>query len=118
MILRAVILLFLAIVGGVTRLRADLAAEQVLQHPAETAQHVAQIVWSPVTSSGVVTYNLYRSDESRGPFIRVGNGINTTAFVDSSISAGHTYYDVVTAVDQRGRESRFSGETSVAVPLP
>ncbi|MEN8128486.1 MAG: discoidin domain-containing protein [Planctomycetota bacterium] len=65
-------------------------------------------------------YNLYRSTTSgvyETPImIRVqeGNYVDSD-FMDSDITAGETYYYVVTAIDNAGNESGYSNEISVTI---
>ncbi|MBZ5547413.1 MAG: hypothetical protein LAO22_05535 [Acidobacteriia bacterium] len=42
----------------------------------------------------------------------------STAFTDNSVTAGQTYYYVVTAVDASSNESGYSNETSAVIPTP
>jgi fibronectin type 3 domain-containing protein len=72
------------------------------------------LTWSPV--AGATSYNIYRSatpgGEGSTPFTTVTSG---TGFIDSSVSAGKTYYYQVTAVNAAGESSR-GAEASAAVP--
>ena len=42
----------------------------------------------------------------------------TTAYDDSSVAAGQTYYYVTTAVDGTGTESTYSNQVKAAIPTP
>jgi len=84
-----------------------------------TGIHTVDLSWTGSTSTGVVGYNVYRSEASSGPF----NVINTspvsgTSFVDSGVTAGQTYYYATTAIGPSGVESAFSNVASVIVPAP
>ena len=37
-------------------------------------------------------------------------------YEDSSVRSGHTYFYVVTALDQAGRESKFSQQIQAKIP--
>jgi streptogramin lyase len=68
------------------------------------------ISWTASTSSGVTSYNVYRSTSPSGPFTLVGNTTSTT-FTDNSatgICGGTNFYYVVTAVGAGHTESVFS----------
>ena len=71
--------------------------------------------WKASSSPNVI-YNIYRSQRSGGPYMLMGHSFGTS-FTDASVSAGRTYYYVVSAVDpKRGMESAKSNEISLTVP--
>jgi fibronectin type 3 domain-containing protein len=79
--------------------------------------HSVSISWQPSSSSGVTSYNVYRSVVSGGPYARVGN-VNTSSFTDSSVKAGTTYFYVVTSLNASQVESAVSAEIKTTVPTP
>jgi fibronectin type 3 domain-containing protein len=63
-----------------------------------------------------VSYNIYRSLQSGGPYTRIGGALSTS-FTDGNVQGGTTYFYVVTAVNSSGVESAASSpEQSVTVP--
>jgi hypothetical protein len=81
------------------------------------AGHSVTLTWTASGSSGVTGYNVYRSQTSGGPYIQVNTSlVSATSYLDSSVTAGQTYYYVVTAVGQGSTESSYSNEASAAVP--
>jgi hypothetical protein len=82
--------------------------------PAPSSHSVA-LSWSPSSSSGVVSYNVYRSSASSGPFTKIGNA-SATNFTDSSVQSGQTYFYTVTAVDGANVESSEAAPVSATVP--
>ncbi len=72
--------------------------------PAQTA-HSVSLKWQP--SATAVSYDLYRSTLSGGPYGLVASAILGTSFVDQAVTSGETYFYVVTAWDGT-RESAFS----------
>ena len=74
--------------------------------------------WSASPSSGVVGYNVYRGATSGGESSTPLNStpINVTSYVDTNVTAGMTYYYVVTAVGSNGVQSAPSNETEAFVP--
>jgi fibronectin type 3 domain-containing protein len=42
----------------------------------------------------------------------------TTAYTDTSVSSGQTYYYVATAVDGSSNESGYSNQTQAVIPNP
>ncbi len=59
------------------------------------------------------SYNIKRSDQPGGPYTSVATGIALPEYVDTQITAGSTYYYVVSAVNALG-ESQDSAEASAA----
>jgi hypothetical protein len=78
--------------------------------------HSVTLSWVASTSS-VVGYNVYRGSVSGGPYAMLNATPNAAlSFTDTSVTAGQTYYYVVTAVDASGNESIVSNEVSVIIP--
>ena len=74
--------------------------------------------WAASSSSGVVGYNIYRGTASDGESSTPLNSspIGGTSYTDTNVTAGTTYYYVVTAVSSTGMQSPDSSETSAVVP--
>jgi fibronectin type 3 domain-containing protein len=81
-------------------------------------QHSASLSWTGSKTTGVVGYNVYRGTASGGPYAQVGSLDAGLTYMDSAVSAGQTYYYVVTAVDSTGAESVFSNQAQAVVPSP
>jgi fibronectin type 3 domain-containing protein len=82
-------------------------------------QHSVTLSWEPSTSDGVAGYNVYRGTRSGGPYARINPAADsTTTDADNTVSAGQTYYYVVTAVTSNWQESAYSSETSAIIPTP
>ena len=76
------------------------------------------LTWNASTSS-VAGYNVYRGTQTGGPYSKSNLSLVTgTAYTDTSVQAGQTYYYVATSVDSNGVESAYSNEAQVAVPYP
>jgi len=81
-------------------------------------QHSATLSWNASTSA-VVGYNVYRGTTSGGPYTMINTApVASTNYVDLTVSAGQTYYFVVTAVDSAGVESVYSAEVVAVIPTP
>ncbi len=80
--------------------------------PAQTA-HSVSLKWQP--SATAVSYDLYRSTLSGGPYGLVASAILGTSFVDQAVTAGETYFYVATAWDGT-KESGFSNQVIAVVP--
>jgi hypothetical protein len=80
--------------------------------------HNVDLLWTPSTTSGVVGYNVYRGTTSGGESSTPLNSTPVTGatFTDQSVTAGTTYYYVVTAVGSDDTQSPASGESSTMVP--
>lgn len=85
----------------------------------KSAPHWVTLTWdAPAARPGVSTksYNVYRSTTSGGPFVKLASHVPAPPYEDRLVTSGHTYFYVVTALDQAGHESRFSGEIRAAIP--
>src|ERR1700752_4253873 len=82
----------------------------------QAPQYKVSLSWSPSTSS-VIGYNVYRGTTSGGPYAKINPSADTvTAYADSTVQSGNTYYYVTTAVASGGMESKFSNETAAQIP--
>jgi HYDIN/CFA65/VesB family protein/Ig-like domain-containing protein len=82
----------------------------------QVVSHSVTLNWTASTST-VVGYNVYRSQVSGGPYTKLNSSVvAATTYVDSSVSAGQTYFYVVTSVDSSNVESADSTEVSATVP--
>ncbi len=81
--------------------------------------HLVDLSWTASTSV-VVGYNIYRGTVSGGPYATKLNSavVPGTAYTDTGVVAGQTYFYVVTAVDANGVESVYSNQASALVPTP
>lgn len=80
------------------------------------ASYSVMLSWSP-SSSSYSGFNMYRSTVSGGPYTKLDSSlIASPAYTDTNVTAGTTYYYVVTEVDSSGNESAYSSQVSAAVP--
>jgi fibronectin type 3 domain-containing protein len=80
-------------------------------------QHKVNLSWSASTSSGVVSYNVYRGTKSGGPYTKLG-GTSVLVYADIGALSGNTYYYVVTAVNSSNVESADSNQATAIIPTP
>jgi len=85
--------------------------------PPPPGSHTVDLSWSASSTVGVVSYNIYRSGASAGPYSKIGNATATT-FTDSTVQAGQTYFYTLTAVNASNVESATSTPVSATVPTP
>jgi fibronectin type 3 domain-containing protein len=81
--------------------------------------HSVTLTWeAPRIAPGVsvLGYNVYRSTASGGPFVKLASRVSGSPYEDRLVVSDRTYFYVVTAVDQAGRESRFSAEIRATIP--
>jgi hypothetical protein len=84
---------------------------------AAATQHTVDLTWN--TSSGAVGYNVYRGSVSGGPYTMINSSLDsTTAYTDSTVVSGLTYYYVTTAVDASSNESGYSNQATAVIPNP
>src|SRR3989475_11138877 len=80
--------------------------------PAQTA-HSVSLKWQ--SSPTAVSYDLYRSTFSGGPYALVGSAILGTSFVDQSVTAGEAYFFEASAWEW-AKERGFSKRGVAAGP--
>jgi len=79
-------------------------------------QYSVNLSWSP-SPSQVVGYNVYRSNQSGGPYSKINSALDSnTAYTDNSVTAGQTYYYATTAVNSEGQESAYSNLAEAVIP--
>lgn len=84
-------------------------------NPAPSPHSVA-LNWV-ASASTVVGYNVYRGNQSGGPYSQANSSLVTgTTYSDSSLSAGQIYWYVVKSVASNGIESGPSNEAMATVP--
>lgn len=92
------------------------ATETLAGDGTQASQHTVALSWNPSTSQ-VVGYNVYRGSASGGPYARLTTAADAnTAYTDSSVQSGQTYYYVTTSVDASNVESAYSNQATAAIP--
>jgi len=80
-------------------------------------QHKVQLSWNASNSKHILGYNIYRGNRSGGPYQKINDVLDpNTRFTDLTVSAGHKYYYVATAVNWMKRESTHSKQIQVVIP--
>jgi fibronectin type 3 domain-containing protein len=82
------------------------------------APHTVNLSWTPSSTQSVVAYNVYRSGVSGGPYAQLTSADPSASYSDATVSAGQTYYYVVTSVDGTGAESAYSNQARAVIPTP
>jgi hypothetical protein len=81
--------------------------------------HSIILSWQGSGSAGIKGYNIYRAEVAGGQFTKLNaSPTATTAFSDTSVASGRTYYYVATAVDINDSESAYSNQAMAPVPTP
>lgn|SRR5487761_282406 len=81
--------------------------------------HSVTLSWVASASSGVIGYNIYRSQTSGGSYTKLNSAVIAgVSYIDAGVSAGQTYYYVATAVGQGNTESAYSAQVSASIPIP
>lgn len=79
-------------------------------------QHTVSLSWNASTSQ-VVGYNIYRGSQPSGPFTKLNSTLNIgTAYTDTSVLSGQTYYYAATSVDSNNVESAYSNIATALIP--
>ncbi|MDP9352405.1 MAG: alpha-amylase family glycosyl hydrolase, partial [Chloroflexota bacterium] len=72
-----------------------------------------RLTWSATPEPDLYRYDVYRSSTRGSGYERVGTALaSETAYTDTGLSTGTTYYYVVRAVDDAGNRSGSSNESS------
>jgi hypothetical protein len=80
------------------------------------SQHSVALSWSD-SGTGIAGYNVYRSTVSGGSYSKVNSAVVVpTKYTDSTVTAGTTYYYVVTATAPSGAESANSNQITAKIP--
>jgi hypothetical protein len=80
-------------------------------------QHTVDLAWT--ASTDAVGYNIFRGTVSGGPYTVINSSLDSsTAYTDSTVVSGETYYYVVTAKDGNSNESGYSNQTQAVIPNP
>jgi hypothetical protein len=83
-----------------------------------SGSHIVNLSWNASNSHDVIGYNVYRSLTSGGPYGQINTTLDpNTAFTDTSVSNGNTYYYVTTAVNSSDEESVYSNQAQATIPV-
>ena len=82
----------------------------------EGQKSFVDLIWSPVTSSDLAGYNVYRREANTSPVKLNSALVKSPSYRDSAVEPGKTYWYSASAVDVRGNESARSAEASETVP--
>jgi hypothetical protein len=80
-------------------------------------QHTVDLTWD--SSEGAIGYNIYRGTASGGPYAILNSSLDSsTAYTDSTVTSGQTYYYVATSVNANMQESGYSTPVQAVIPNP
>ena len=82
--------------------------------------HRVILTWHPpvpVPGVKIIGYNIYRSTVPSGSYVRLASEVREATYTDEHVDGGATYSYVVTAVDGSHRESKYSQEVTVHIPV-
>jgi len=83
----------------------------------EPVQHKVQLSWKASHSKHLAGYNVYRGTRSGGPYKKINGSLDpSTDYTDLHVVAGYKYYYVATAVNLKGRESKYSKQVEAVIP--
>ena len=83
---------------------------------APPVQHSVALSWKASANTKVVSYCMYRSTIQGSSYGLQASALGSPSYSDQTVQSGMTYYYVVTAVDDLGRESIYSNETRATIP--
>lgn len=78
-------------------------------------QYSVNLLWN--SSSDATGYNVYRSMSTSGPYSKINSALDaSTAYTDSTVASGNTYYYAATSVNSQGQESSRSSPVEAVIP--
>ena len=85
--------------------------------PDTPTQHQVALTWTQSTTPGIKSNNVYRGTTSGGPYSLIYSSTSAiTAYTDTTVTGGSTYYYVVTALIG-SEESAYSNQYQADVPV-
>jgi hypothetical protein len=91
--------------------------QEVTDRRVDPIQHKVQLSWKASTSKHLAGYNVYRGTQSGGPYKKINDSVDpSTKYTDLHVIAGYKYYYVATAVNLKGRESKYSKQVEAVIP--
>ncbi len=97
--------------GGATK-----TVTVLLTVTAVPVSHSVALTWKAGTNTHIVSYSLYRSTIAGSSYGLTASALGGVAYSDESVQPQTTYYYVLTAVDDQGRESVYSNQTQAVIP--
>jgi len=81
--------------------------------------HSVSLAWTASTSPNVMGYNVYRRTGTSGSYAQINTVLDaTTAYADTSVADGQTYFYETTAVNSSNEESAPSSPVQALIPPP
>jgi fibronectin type 3 domain-containing protein len=116
--MKKVVFILIFIAAAAAAGQAQLAAKvQRKVIPDSPTQHQVALTWTQSTTAGVTGNNVYRGAASGGPYSLIyGSATPITAYTDTSVTGGSTYYYVVTAFIG-SEESAYSNQFQATIPV-
>jgi hypothetical protein len=85
--------------------------------PVLAAAHTIALSWDANSSPNIVGYNVYPGPSANGPYTKINSSLDpNTAYSDTTVQGGETYYYVTTAVDNQDVESAYSNQSEAPIP--
>ena len=81
--------------------------------------HSVTLTWkapNPPANVSLVGYNIYRWTARDGRRLKIATQVPGPPYEDRQVVSAETYFYAVTAVDQKGRESRLSENIQATIP--
>jgi hypothetical protein len=93
-----------------------LAVETLTGTGIVSTNHSVELSWTASTSHNVVGYNIYRGNQSGGPYVKINSSLDSkTSYTDTSVTGDNTYYYVTTAVNSDNKESGYSNQAQATI---
>ena len=79
-----------------------------------TADDLVTLDWNDNKETNLVSYIVYRTTTSGGPYELRAWGLTASYYSDPSVVSGTTYYYVVTVINESSMESEYSNEAAAS----
>jgi fibronectin type 3 domain-containing protein len=80
------------------------------------AKKFVDLTWAPNVDKDLTAYKIYRREEGMEMALIHTGRTSFLSFQDAEVTAGHTYFYCLSAVDTNGNESAKSAEVKARVP--
>lgn len=98
-----------------TAAKTTAAAATTNSTTASSGTNQAKLSWN-ASSSSVTGYRVHRGTTKGGPYSSTSSTTTALSYTDTSVTAGSTYYYVVTSINASGVESSYSNEVAATIP--
>lgn len=114
--MKKLVIIAIIFVAGISQAQLTATVQRKAK-PETPTQHQVALTWTQSTTPGITSNNAYRGATSGGPYTLIySSTVPITAYTDTTVVGGNTYYYVVTALIGN-EESAYSNQYQANVPV-